>query len=1434
MDEFSKRLNGQVEELKADLHGKGAVPEGQLWDEYSNRLEEITGIKAPPPSECQQAAAQSLADEKVKATQRENAAIAAENQILIDAQNQRQADALAEQEKLDDKFKADEAAKANKVTDTTDTPDPTANVEGKLPDRADENGDENSDENGDENTDNDSDETDDSQDGEETDTDEDSGNNESKLSDEDKDFLNHLNDISGGGLDSFSSEDQQAALVAYKSALEKSLSNRNKKESNSVFEHAENRLSQAIRSGDSARLNNVTSTIDNPENESEEGVEFNEDENQELSSLRGQIDVKESGTHPLDELPKRAQLDIAQALVKISQNEQNNIDNDGKGVTDNQRERIESGTQAQRKQLIAGIRSGNLASINNQVKLHRGDDNESPTERATNQGGARGPDGGGAREPVVSATSGTTGQSGTSEGASEEVANQNVDGEPAGGPVPNKVISEETEEEKTERLAAETAAEEARLNAEKDKASGGGDPPKDNGVQGRFEGFNGDDKNDPPPPPTNEDAPEKESEVRIYRRESLKGLGDKIAGLEDVDHHNYRDTDSIVNTLLEFPETEAGNLKFSNKLKEAREAHREKEETETRTSTESNKALADSIRSKEGMHEAILEDIANHVDIHNGREINDVQYKDLDSYIEYFHSLPEDERRKEMERNYKTAQANAKTKETEEAKAAEEEETEATKQKAEEDKAAWATESRRVQEQMSGMPTILGAKGKILDQWDNSAALHYFRNLNSIVWHDTRVNLKKAGVDTSDIKDLSGLLSSLGKGDRMPSDIYSKITNSASAINAVLTPRQKRDLGEEMETVNDYMSERHRRQIATDNETSRKNEEDYQERLLGIVDKGMSHPIFSSTADDNYREYPPKRMKRFNTIYEAGKIIPLYSDPKDMKKKDEAEALRRETDNVGEETPVEQAKRRTSQGHPPTESPGEGYAYHPETGQWMDRERFDSVTAHFDEHLKLGETASFAPTNTLHTEHIGRDKDGKRSVVLKSHEPLSRRSEGASDYVSVTKNRDGKLIWSPVRPPEQNKHGFISPDDVVHDTGDSKLDERLNNAHAIGQVKGTVHALDHEEGSSGDHVRHGTENNIVRHHSLGGKDAPKNVLTMGAGGALNLENFSNVAGNILNFSRKHGGSLAKKLKLNEATQKAKDITGLRTPEDVASLFYNPTAQPKLYRRLLFGASKKEEAMGEPAAGLAGATARGAKKVEEKVAPIVSDVAERASRDVKGVAERVKQTTERAAERAADVKESVEGKVQQGGIYAGEKVNQVTSAIAEQTGSVVDTTTKKVREGASQVGQDIASTGMAGAGGDQPPSAAPPPETSKNKLTEDPAQTRKLREGQAKLKAIRERQNSGVGEASRTEDHGTAVDAFHNFTVEDRAERDGITGTDAPDLTPVKPNRAQRRAAEGKGAKKRVGIPSQTESTTTTTTPTAAPQPRPRGGYEALT
>ena len=42
-----------------------------------------------------------------------------------------------------------------------------------------------------------------------------------------------------------------------------------------------------------------------------------------------------------------------------------------------------------------------------------------------------------------------------------------------------------------------------------------------------------------------------------------------------------------------------------------------------------------------------------------------------------------------------------------------------------------------------------------------------------------------------------------------------------------------------------------------------------------------------------------------------------------------------------------------------------------------------------------------------------------------------------------------------VKPPEQNKHGFISPDATQHDTGNPELDERLNNAHAVGQIKGT-------------------------------------------------------------------------------------------------------------------------------------------------------------------------------------------------------------------------------------------------------------------------------------------------------------------------------------------------------------------------------------------
>jgi hypothetical protein len=1456
LDEFSKRLNEQVEELKADLHGNGAIPEGQLWDEYSNRLEEITGIKAPPPSKDQQAAAQRLANEKAEATKRENAAIEEEKQKLIDAaaaETKRQEDAAAEaekQRKLDEKFKEDEAAKANKVTDTTDIPDPTADDDGDSDSQADENS---------ENTGNDSDKADDSQEGEETDTDEDSENNESKLSDEDKGYLNHLNDISGGGLDGFSPEDQQAAIVAYKSALEKSVSNRmaspeREKASNSAFAHAENRLSQAIKSGDSARLNNVISTIDNPENESDEGIEFNEDENQQITSLRYAIDTKESGSHPLDEIPKRVQLDIAQALVKINQNEQNNIDNDGKGVTDNRRENIESGAQRQREELIEGVRSGNLDNINNQVKLHRGDDNESATERATNQGRTGGTDGGGDGKPVVSAASRDAGKPGASKGAGAKGSDENVDGDSVGRSVSDQVGSNVT-------------------GGDKDDKSG--DAPPDNGVQGRFEAFNGDDESEEEKAKRLEAeaaakaerveaervaqaerdaaaaATAEEDPARKFRQQHLDDIGDEVLEtLIKPRHMGYHDLKSLKITLLD-----SGKIKddkFDELISTAEKTHAKNEEKSRRTSSKSNRALRDSIRNKKGLLDVVREHIKDHVATHDGRAFHDLKYKDLGSYARYLNSLSDDDRRKELEDHQKTAATRAEEKEKEEARAAEKEETEATKQKEEEDKAVWAVESKRVQEQMAAMPSILGSDGrKVSDQWDNSAALHYFRNLNKIVVHDTRVNLEKAGIDLSEISSLGSLLNALGAGNRIPTEIYGKITNSSSAINAVLTPRQKRDLAEEMETVDDYMGPEHRKQLSIENNQARNNQEDYQERQNDIIGKGLNHSIYSKTADDKYRD-------------EDGKIIPLYSDPEDMKNKDEAEALRRQEDNVGEETSSEKAKRRTLQGHPSTESPGDGYAYHPETGQWVDRERFDSMAAHFDQHLKPGETTSFSPAHTVHTEHIGKDEDGKRSVILKAHEPLARGTKGASDYISVTKNKEGQIIWSPVKPPEQNKHGFISPETTSHYTGDPKLDERLDNAHAVGQYKGAWHALDHQEGSSADHARHGMQNNIIRHHNLGGQGAPKNVVPMDndINGVLRKENFSNIAGNILNFSRKHSGSLAKKLKLNEMPEKvgqsaagqkvgetaqkvgetakkvgatSKDVTGLYSFRDVASLFYNPTAQPKLYRRLLFGSTKKDEALGlpSPGEGVAGA----AKKVGRKVAPVVSDIAGRAVEDVSGAAlaaganiDRATARVSDAKEKVSDVKGKVTDKVREGALAGSEKINQATAASADKAGKIIDRT----KEGASQFGQDIASTGMASVSADQPSSTGPPPETSKNKLTQDPAQTQRLRGAQAKLNAIRERQNSGVGDASRIETHGETVDAFHNFTVEDRAERDGITGTNAPDLTPVTPNRAQRRAAEGKGTKKRVGIPSSIESTPPKTPPTAAPQTRPRGGFEALT
>jgi hypothetical protein len=1145
---------------------------------------------------------------------------------------------------------------------------------------------------------------------------------------------------------------------------------------------------------------------------------------------------------PLSQLPLDVQLGIAQAALQIERVEAKDISDLEKkspNANANEREKFIASANSKRTLLIRAVESGDLKNINEQVQNFRGDNYERTTSRATNQGGTGRPDAGGAREPAVSGTEGDAEESGVDEGDGEEVEDTEVDGESAGGPVPDEVAPEEPASVTPDADAEQDDEDVVDVPDEVD------DEDDQDDAQEEQEEIpaDGDVPPPPPPPPAADEEPE-EDPARKFRQQHLDDIGDEVLEtLIKPRHRGYHDLESLKNTLLDSDKIK--DDKFDAFLETAETAHTGNQEKERRTSSKSHRALRDSIRNKKGLHEVIQEHIADHVATHDGRDVHDLKYKDLGTYVRHLNSLSDDDRRKELEDHQKTAATRVEDKEKEEAKAAEKEETEATKQKEEEDKSVWAVESKRVQEQMAAMPTILGSDGrKVSDQWDNSSALHYFRNLNKIVVHDTRVNLEKAGIDLSEISSLGSLLNALGAGDRIPTEIYGKITNSSSAINAVLTPRQKRDLAEEMETVNDYMGPEHRKQLAIENNQARKNEEDYQERQNDVVDGGISHSIYSKTANDKYRD-------------KDGKIIPLYSDPEDMKKKDEADALRRQEDNVGEETPSEKAKRRTSQGHPPTESPGEGYAYHPETGQWVDRERFDSMAAHFDQHLKPGETTSFAPAHTVHTEHIGKDENGKRGVVLKAHEPLARGTKGASDYVSVTKNKEGQLIWSPVKPPEQNKHGFISPDAVQHDTGDLELDGRLDNAHAVGQYKGAWHALDHEEASSADHARHGMQNNIIRHHSLGGRGAPKNVVPMDddINGVLRKENFSNIAGNILNFSRKHGGSLAKKLKLGEMPEKvgqsaagqrvgeaaqqvgetarkigaaAKDVTGLYSARDVASLFYNPTAQPKLYRRLLFGSTKKDEALGmpSPGEGVAGA----AKKVREKVAPVVSDIAGRAAEDVSGAALAAGANIDRATARASDAKEKVTDKVREGVSAGSEKINQATAVAADKAGKIIDRT----KEGASQVGQDIASTGMAGAGGVQPSSTGAPPETSKNKLTEDPTQTRKLREGQAKLKAIRERQNSGVGEASRTEEHGTAVDAFHNFTVENRAERDGITGTDAPDLTPVKPNRAQRRAAEGKGAKKRVGIPSQTESTTTTTTPTAAPQPRPRGGYEALT
>jgi hypothetical protein len=214
------------------------------------------------------------------------------------------------------------------------------------------------------------------------------------------------------------------------------------------------------------------------------------------------------------------------------------------------------------------------------------------------------------------------------------------------------------------------------------------------------------------------------------------------------------------------------------------------------------------------------------------------------------------------------------------------------------------------------------------------------------------------------------------------------------------------------------------------------------------------------------------------------------------------------------------------------------------------------------------------------------------------------------------------------------------------------------------------------------------QNNIIRHHRLGGQAAPRNVVQIDkrALGPKELaravkDDFTtvmqrpmNVASTILNFSRKHGGSLANKLKL-------KDMGKAALP-----LLYDPTKHPKLYANL--------------AADVATDTAlRGGRAIDEATRRI-SDVKSKFSL---------------IDEKAGDVKEKVEDKIR-GGLYDGnDKINQATATAADKAGTVIDRTKegasrlgRSIVEGASrvgerltdpeklgQVGQEIASTGMAG-------------------------------------------------------------------------------------------------------------------------------------------
>ena len=418
-------------------------------------------------------------------------------------------------------------------------------------------------------------------------------------------------------------------------------------------------------------------------------------------------------------------------------------------------------------------------------------------------------------------------------------------------------------------------------------------------------------------------------------------------------------------------------------------------------------------------------------------------------------------------------------------------------------KDAISREGKRVSEEIGNMATIVGADGKLSDRYDNAQAIHYLRNMNKSTWHETRKNLEKAGVDLSGIKGLRGLTSMLGVSD----DIADKIISHAGAINGILSDRQKGQLIDEMNR-DDYMSTAHRNQIASSHAESVARQDVYEEGMLDVAKLGKDHKIFSTAGD--HRE-------------------PFFSNPEMMEAQDNYDASQRLKDNRGEETREEKIKRRTSQGHPTTDSPGDDYSWHPESGRWQHRERFAAQNEHFYKHLKPGESASYNPAQELTTEHLEIGKLGAgRKAVTTTHEPSSVSTQGSTDYMTVTKTKDGKLIHSPVHEPSQNVQGHLAPEHTPYNIHDNpEMSQRLSDSETVGELNGLHASLDHKEGSAGASIMSGMRDNLIRHHRTGGKDAPRTVGTIGGRTiGTRLEGF---AKNTTNFVRNNGGRIANKI-----------------------------------------------------------------------------------------------------------------------------------------------------------------------------------------------------------------------------------------------------------------------------------------------------------------